>query len=100
MERTIAMVEKLKTSEGEGGGEATASAQNMEGVWGGNEGITSFLELLENNDDIESYDIFEDGDVEDETQGEAMEIEEADEEAEGPEDETEEAEYETEIVEE
>ena len=66
VERTIAVMERLKAT-APAVGEITASGQSMEGVWGAEEGLPNFLELLENDDNVEGYDIFGDGDDESET---------------------------------
>lgn len=63
-QRTTALAERLKKQEGEGtevlSPQSLSSLSGDPDLWGGHEGVQNFLEMLEQDDDIEAYDIFDD----------------------------------------
>lgn len=60
-QRTTELAERLKQEQLGDGTEASASQLELIGEeWAGHEGVQNYLQMLEQDDDIEAYDIFDD----------------------------------------
>ena len=62
-QRTSALAERLRKQAEERAEESSSQSPTPltePDLWGGHEGVQSFLEMLEQDDDIEAYDIFDD----------------------------------------
>lgn len=59
-QRTSALAERLKQQPGEGEEQPLPQLSLTGDQWGSHEGVQSYLEMLQQDDDIEAYDIFDD----------------------------------------
>ena len=60
-QRTADLAERLKQQQSrEGVEQGTSQTPLAEDQWGGHEEVQSYLEMLQQDDDIEAYDIFDD----------------------------------------
>lgn len=60
-QRTNELAERLKQEQSDEGRVSPLSQLQLTGEeWGGHESVQSYLQMLEQDDDIEAYDIYED----------------------------------------
>lgn len=60
-QRTTDLAERLKQEQSGEGRDSPVSQLQLTGEeWGGHEGVQNYLQMLQEDDDIEAYDIFDD----------------------------------------